>query len=94
VNGIPSTGSLINISVPIPTAMTLTGVKIVTNGFQFSFTNSAGAVFEVLASTNVGLALSNWTALGGVTEVSPGQFQFTDAQAANGLRRFYCVRAP
>jgi len=93
VNGIPSTGSLINISVPVPTAMTLTGVKIVTNGFQFSFTNSVGAVFGVLASTNVGLPLSNWTALGGVAETSPGQFQFTDAQATNGLRRFYCVRA-
>jgi hypothetical protein len=94
VNGIPSTGSLINVSVPVPTAMALTGAKMVTNGFQFSFTNSAGAVFGVLASTDVGLPLSNWTALGGVTEVSPGQFQFTDARGTNGLRRFYCVRAP
>jgi hypothetical protein len=94
VNGIPSTGSLINVSVPIPTAMTLTGTKMVTNGFQFSFTNSAGAVFGVFASTNVGLPLSNWTALGGPAEVAPGQFQFTDASATNGVRRFYSVRAP
>jgi hypothetical protein len=47
-----------------------------------------------LASTNVALPLSNWTALGGVVEISPGQFQFMDAQATNGVRRFYAVRAP
>jgi hypothetical protein len=40
------------------------------------------------------LAFTNWTALGGVTEISPGQFQFTDPQATNNPRRFYNVRAP
>jgi hypothetical protein len=48
----------------------------------------------VLATTNPALPLSNWTALGGVTEVTPGQFQFTDPQAANSVRRFYRLRAP
>ena len=95
VNGIPSTGSLLNVSVPVPTPILLTDAKRLTNGaFQFSFTNSAGTVFGVLAATNVALPLSNWTALGGVVEISPGQFQFTDPQATNGLRRFYCVRVP
>jgi hypothetical protein len=95
VNGIPSTGSVLNISVPVPTATTLTGTRRLTNGaFQFCFTNSVGALFGMLASTNPALPLSNWTALGGATEVSPGQFQFTDQQAANSARRFYRIRSP
>jgi hypothetical protein len=94
VNGIPSTGSVLNISVPVPIAPTLTGVQRLTNGaFQFGFANSQGVFFSVLASTNAALPLSNWTALGGATEVSPGQFQFTDPQATNSPQRYYRVRA-
>jgi hypothetical protein len=95
VNGIPSTGSVLNVSVPVPTRTTLTGARKLTNGaFQFAFTNSVGALLGVLASTNPALPLSNWTTLGGVTEVTPGQFQFTDPQAANSVRRFYRIRSP
>jgi len=94
VNGIPSTSSIVNISVPIPTQPTITDAKKLTNGsIQFAFTNSVGAVFGALASTNVSLPLSNWTPLGAVTEVSPGQFQFTDPQTTNSPQRFYRVRA-
>jgi hypothetical protein len=64
-----------------------------TNGsFQFSFTNTPGAVFGVLASTNIALPLSNWTALSGVTELSPGNFQFTDSQPPPD-QRYYRVRS-
>jgi hypothetical protein len=95
VNGIPSTGAVVNLSVPVPAATTLTDARRLTNGaLQFAFTNTAGALFGVLAATNPTLPLTNWTALGGVTEVSPGQFQFTDPQTANTPRRFYRVRAP
>jgi hypothetical protein len=95
VNGMPSTGSVLNVSVPVLTATTLTGAKRLTNGAcQFCFTNSVGALFGVLASTNPALPLSNWTALGGVTEVAPGQFQFTDPQATSTVCRFYRLRAP
>jgi hypothetical protein len=95
VNGIPSIGSVLNISVPVTIAPTLTGVTRLTNGaFQFAFTNSQGVFFSVLASTNASLPLSNWTALGGAAEVSPGQYQFTDPQATNASCRFYRLRAP
>jgi len=95
VNGIQSTSSVINISVPVPTAPTLTGAQARTSGsFQFAFTNSVGALFGVLASTNLALPLTNWTALGGVMEISPGQFQFTDPQAMNNLQRFYRTYSP
>lgn len=62
--------------------------------FQFGFTNVAGATFTALASTNVALPFGGWTVLGPVTEIAPGQFQFTDPQATNSGQRFYRVRSP
>ena len=95
VNGIPSASSVVNISVPVATSPVLTNAGPTAKGaFQFAFTNSPGAVFGVWATTNPATALTNWTALGGACEVSPGQFQFTDTQATNGGQRFYSARAP
>ena len=62
--------------------------------FQFAFTNTPGLSFTAFATTNVALRLTNWTRLGTVPEVSPGQFQFTDPQAAATSQRFYRVRSP
>jgi hypothetical protein len=74
---------------------TLTGAQTLANGsFQFSFTNSPGVAFSVLMTTNPALAPSNWTVLGPVTDSPPGQFQFSDPQAANGGQRFYRVSSP
>jgi hypothetical protein len=74
---------------------TLTGAQTLAKGsFQFSFTNSPGAAFSVLMTTNPALAPSNWTVLGPVTDGPPGQFQFSDPQAANGGQRFYRVSSP
>jgi hypothetical protein len=93
VNGIASTSSVVSVSVPVAADILLVGASRSTNGlFQFSFTNTPGAVFGVLATTNAALPLSNWTALGGVTEISPGQFQFTDSQPASD-QRYYRVRS-
>lgn len=94
VNGTPSTSSVVNLSVSVPTAPTLTGPQILDDGsFQFAFTNSVGALFGVLATTNLSLPLTNWTPLGGVVEISPGQFQFTDLQATNNPQQFYLIRS-
>lgn len=95
VNGIPSTGSVFNVSVPIPVATGLTGPRRLADGsFQFAFTNNIGAIFGALASTNPALPISNWTLLGGVIEVTPGHFQFTDPQAGGSPACFYCTRSP
>jgi hypothetical protein len=95
VNGVPSTSSIVNVSVPVATPPRLTSAQVLTNGsFQFAFTNSVNAFFSVVAATNPGLPLSNWTSLTGLAEVTPGQFQFTDPQAANIPQRFYRVRSP
>jgi hypothetical protein len=64
------------------------------NGLQFTFTNAPAADFTVLTATNVALALTNWTVLGEVRQVAPGQYQFTDPQAATNLARFYRVVSP
>jgi hypothetical protein len=64
------------------------------NDLQFTFTNARAADFTVLTATNVSLALTNWTVLGEVQQVAPGQYQFTDPQAATNAVRFYRVRSP
>jgi alpha-tubulin suppressor-like RCC1 family protein len=80
---------------PPASQIMLTGAQTLTNGsFQFRFTNTPGAFFGVLAATNPALPLSNWTSLTGLTEVTSGQFQFTDPGATNNPGRFYRVRSP
>jgi hypothetical protein len=80
-------------SVPVP-SLVLTNWTVFPNGaFQFGFTNTPGLAFTVFGTTNVSLPLSNWTPLGSATEISPGQFQFTDQSNAN-QDRFYRVASP
>jgi len=66
-----------------------------TNGiFNSSFTNTPGAPFTLLATTNLSLPSSNWMVLGGIPEIAPGQFTFADPQMTNSPQRFYRVRSP
>jgi len=73
----------------------LTNVQVLGNGsFQFGFTNSIGASFEVLTSTNVADPLNTWLNLGAAIEVSPGLYQFSDPDATSYSQRFYSVKLP
>jgi hypothetical protein len=93
-NGIPSAASTINIAVPLPSVTRLASFTVRSGGsFQFAFTNSIGAQFSVLATTDLSLPLSRWMVLGGVLEIAPGQFMFTDPQAVNNPQRFYSIRS-
>jgi hypothetical protein len=75
--------------------ITLTNPTQLSNGsFQFSFTSSTGLITSVLATTNLTLPSIDWIVLGSATEISPGQFQFTDNEAVNCPRRFYRVCSP
>jgi hypothetical protein len=95
VNGIPGTSSLLRLdAVAMPPLRLTTAAKPSGSAFQCTFTNLPGLGFTVLAATNAALPSSSWTTLGGVTEVSPGQFQFTDPQATNTPQRFYRVSSP
>jgi N-acetylneuraminic acid mutarotase len=94
VNGIPSPSSIIFIN-PALNAIVLTHSTMLGNGtFQSSFTNLPTFGFSVLASTNLTVPAANWTVLSGATEISPGQYQFTDPQATNYPNLFYRVRWP
>lgn len=62
--------------------------------FQGSFNYYPSADIRVLMTTNIEKPfLTNSPLLGSVTEVSPGQYQFTDLQATNSSQRFYRLLA-
>ncbi len=87
--------SLALVAGPPPSPITVTGASIQTDrSCRISFSNTPGAFFSLVASASPALPLSNWAGLGEATEVSPGQFQFTDPQASNSPGRFYRVRSP
>jgi len=77
-----------------PPVVLANAVMPVKGAFRFDFTNAPGASFTVLASTNPVLPVASWTALGNATEISSGQYQFTDLQAANYPQRYYRVSSP
>jgi hypothetical protein len=72
----------------------MNGTWLISGAFQFGFTNTPGAGFTALATTNLSLSLSNWSVVGSVLEISPGVFQITDPQATNTAKCFYRVRSP
>jgi hypothetical protein len=73
----------------------LTDLVLLPGGtFQFGFINVSGMSFTTYGTTNPALAFTNWTRLGSVTEISPGQFQFTDSSGPGNQMRFYRVTSP
>ncbi len=84
-------GSVASATLPI---RLLNSTRLSSGAFQFGFTNTPGAGFTALTTTNLSLPLSDWSVIGSVPEISPGVFQFTDPQATNGPRHFYRVRSP
>jgi len=81
-------------TVPVPPIVLTNSVWLRSGAFQFGFTNVPGLSFTAFATTNVTLGSTNWTRLGAVSELGPGQFQFTDPQATNGAQCYYRVRSP
>ena len=96
VNGIPSSSAMLLINpAGGPTAIILASpVRLVNGAIQFGFANVPGGSFTALTASNVELPAASWTVLGSVTEISPGQYQFTDSQATNNPLRFYRIRSP
>jgi hypothetical protein len=64
------------------------------NGVQLAITNTPGAYFTVLGASSLATPLANWTVLGVMSEISPGQFQWTDASYASHSMRFLRLRNP
>jgi len=82
------------------TAPTLGGVTYTGGasgaGLRFTFANTPGASsqFTVWSTTNLTLPFAQWSNLGHPSEVTAGNYQFTDAQATNKPARFYQVTSP
>jgi len=77
----------------IPPAITV--LQMLPNGvFQFAFSNTQGASFTVISTTNLSLPFSEWTVAGTARNTAPGQFVFTSQPITNDPRRFYAIRSP
>jgi hypothetical protein len=63
--------------------------KLSSGGFGFTFNSSPGALVRVLGTTNLSLALDQWTVLTGVAEMTPGWYQFVDMNATSFGQRYY-----
>jgi hypothetical protein len=60
--------------------------------FRFSFNNTPGLSFKVLATPDAEMRADLWTDLGKAKEVFPGNYEFTDDAPTNSLQKFYRVR--
>jgi hypothetical protein len=89
--GEPVTITQTNILVTPPN---MTGARLLNTGsFQFTFTNTPGTIFTVLATTNLALPLTNWVQVGTVSNLSSGIYQFT-TQPLTNAQEFYEVVWP
>ncbi|HEX5399321.1 MAG TPA: kelch repeat-containing protein [Verrucomicrobiae bacterium] len=85
----PTVGSVTTLPIVLQPLPTFTG-----GAFEFNFTAASGQSFTVWATTNIEAPFNSWRSLGAVTEVTPGQYQYSDSQAASLARRFYRVTSP
>ena len=85
---------VVKIKLAKDTPVITSASKVPGGAFQFAFNYTPGVACTTLATTNPAQPLANWSVLGGATEVSAGEFQFTDSQATNCPRRFYRFRSP
>jgi hypothetical protein len=88
-----SVSNFVVLAMPPPISL-VNPVLSASGTFQFGFTNISGSTNVVLVSPSLALPLTDWTALGAATEISSGNFQFTDTQATNNSQRFYRIRSP
>ncbi len=61
---------------------------------ELTFTNFNAASFTVLVTSDLQVQLNEWSNLTSAVEVSPGQYEFTDPDAAFHSNRFYRVTSP
>jgi N-acetylneuraminic acid mutarotase len=78
-----------------PPSIILVPSPTLTDGaFEINFTAAPGQSFTVWSTTDISAPFNSWTSLGPVTEVSPGHFKFSDAQATSLSHQFYRVTSP
>ncbi len=85
------------VSTPLnikPGSMHLTGGG--SPAATFTFTNTPGLTFSILATNNLNATKANWPVVGTAVEspASSGNYQFTDPSPATNTTRFYLLRQP
>lgn len=71
---------------------TLTNLNLTAGSvFQFGFTNIPGALFNAFGSASLSTPLSNWMWLGGVPELSAGQYSFSNTNGVTNPAIYYNV---
>ena len=70
------------------------GLKGPGGNMRFSLSAPSGASFTLLSTTNLSLSMSNWTAIGTMTESSPGLYEFVQTQPPTQQQCYYGVRSP
>jgi hypothetical protein len=84
-NGVESVlSNEISVAAPPPAAASVTA----TSQGVLTLSGPAGQSFNILAAEN----LSDWVVIGAVTLGASGSVLFTDTNAANFPKRFYCVQ--
>ena len=78
---------------PVSAAPSIIGMSWSKDGFQLSFTGSAGRPYTVRASTDLTVPLTNWPALATGTFGSNSAV-FQDTASTNSPRRFYLISTP
>ena len=78
---------------PLALPIILGAPALLPNGdFQFSFANLPNRSFTVFRATDVTASPTSWLAMGTAAEISPGEYQFTDAVVPESPYRFYQAR--
>jgi hypothetical protein len=96
----PANITLLGQTIPVTqgvigTPPILAGVQMLGNGVcQLCFSNTPGASFTVLSTTNLSLPLVAWMVVGTCSNTAPSQFQFTSQPTTNDSQRFYIIRSP
>jgi hypothetical protein len=92
-----SAGVVATVSTPLnitPGSVRLTGGG--SSAAAFTFTNTPGLTFSILATNNISAPKATWPVIGTAVEspASSGNYQFTDPNPATNTTRFYLLRQP
>ncbi len=92
---IPTNLIIVPVNTAPPMPIVLTNSAMMENGeFKLSISNTPGLTITAFATTDLSLQLTNWTRLPNMVEVSSGQYELIDTEAAKNARRFYRLSLP
>jgi hypothetical protein len=87
-----TTDTVIQTITTVP-ALTVGGVSLSNGQLSFSFTNTTGLTFSILATNNITAPLATWPVIGTAVETpsGSGNYQFSDPNPATNASQFYLL---